>query len=150
MCLHSSTHLHVAWCDVVANCRATWQGVNVAVKLLQLPPGARTQALTSTLSSSIPGRGKMGGASPAADRLGGLLQREHMAVQVRIGKEHCFCASTCIAAVSGIVSNWLNQSSSPLSFFSITPLDWVNRSCCQPSCDVFVIDLGRRLLLAAP
>jgi hypothetical protein len=92
----------------------------------------------------------MGGASPAADRLGGLLQREHMAVQVRIEKEHCFCASTCIAAVSGMVSNWLNQSSSPLSFFSITPLDLVNESCCQPSYDVSVIDLGRRLLLAAP
>eukprot|EP00775_Hariotina_reticulata_P001812 gene1812-2145_t len=62
--------------------RATWQGANVAVKLLQLPPGARTQALTSTLNSkTASSSGKTSDASPAAGRLGGLLQREHMAVQ---------------------------------------------------------------------
>jgi hypothetical protein len=73
--------------------RATWQGVSVAVKRLQLPPGARALGATAaashswgadcsyTVGSMSEGRARPG--SGKQDNLGGLLKQEHMAVQVR-------------------------------------------------------------------
>ncbi|KAF8057640.1 HT1 [Scenedesmus sp. PABB004] len=72
--------------------RATWQGVNVAVKLLQLPPGACAHALTAASidASSWDGGGGTSALASAVTasarggtrtRLDGLLKQEHMAVQ---------------------------------------------------------------------
>jgi hypothetical protein len=75
------------------HCRATWQGVSVAVKRLQLPPGARALGATAagtnnwgadcsyTVGSMADGRVRPGSGKP--DKHGGLLKQEHMAVQVR-------------------------------------------------------------------
>lgn len=71
-------------------CRASWQGVNVAVKLLQLPPGAgRTMTESGMFSGSSGAAGLLravGGWSNAAGGSGSqrdnnLMKHEHMAVQ---------------------------------------------------------------------
>lgn len=93
------------------NHRATWQGVNVAVKLLQLPPGS---GRTMTESGLFGGSGGMGGGGNALLRaVGGggwqassgcslksennLLKHEHMAVQVG-GCPCVLCAAACVTA----------------------------------------------------
>uniref|UniRef100_A0A383WJF9 Protein kinase domain-containing protein n=1 Tax=Tetradesmus obliquus TaxID=3088 RepID=A0A383WJF9_TETOB len=74
--------------------RATWQGVSVAVKRLQLPPGARALGAAAagthnswgagcsyTVGSMADGRTAGPGRGGKPDKHGGLLKQEHMAVQ---------------------------------------------------------------------